>query len=247
MNFSGIPRTSLLGRGLRLLLQIIPPNAVVPILQGALKGRKWIVGSSVHGCWLGSYEFEKQRAITQCVRGGDVFYDVGANVGFYTMLAAELVQDTGQVYAFEPLPRNVSYLRRHVEMNCYANVRIYPLAVADREGRMNFSEGSNPSMARIDPSGAMEVSVTSLDILVDKEQLRLPSVLKIDVEGAEYDVLRGAARLLGTCSPLIFLASHGRETHHLCTGYLSDLGYHVRPLGAVSLEQADELFAYRPD
>lgn len=64
---------------------------VVPVLQGSLRGRKWIVGSSNHGCWLGSYEWKKQRLFTRTVSSGDVVFDIGAHVGFYTLLASVLV------------------------------------------------------------------------------------------------------------------------------------------------------------
>src|ERR1700748_2608728 len=90
MNLSGISNESLVGRALRSPFRLIPAAATVPILQGPLRGRGGIVGSATHGCWLGSYEFETQRAFGRLVNGGDVVYDLGANVGFYTLLAAQL-------------------------------------------------------------------------------------------------------------------------------------------------------------
>jgi len=59
MNFSAISNKNIFGKILRFPLRFIPTKVVVPILQGTLKGKKWIVGSSNHGCWLGSYEYEK--------------------------------------------------------------------------------------------------------------------------------------------------------------------------------------------
>ncbi len=91
INFSGISNSKLAGRAMRLPLQLIPDSAVVRILQGPLRGKRWIAGSSNHGCWLGSYEAAKQRKIIEFVRPGMVCWDVGANVGFYTLLFAELV------------------------------------------------------------------------------------------------------------------------------------------------------------
>ena len=102
INFSGIPQSNWLGRALRLPLRLIPKDANVRILQGPLRGKYWISGSSDHGCWLGSYEVAKQRKVTELVRPGMICWDVGANVGFYTLLFAELVGRTGSVYAFEP-------------------------------------------------------------------------------------------------------------------------------------------------
>ncbi len=75
------------------------------VVQGPLRGKRWIAGSSNHGCWLGSYELAKQRKVIELVRPGMVCWDVGAHVGFYTLLFAELVGPLGRVFAFEPLPR----------------------------------------------------------------------------------------------------------------------------------------------
>lgn len=91
INFSGISDSKFVGRALRLSLRLVPEQAKVRILQGALQGKRWIAGSSNHGCWLGSYEAAKQRKMTGLVRPGMVCWDVGANVGFYTLLFAELV------------------------------------------------------------------------------------------------------------------------------------------------------------
>ena len=90
---------------IRLPLRCLPPRLVVPILTGRLRGRKWIVGSGVHSCWIGSYELEKQLAFARVTPFGGTVLDLGANVGFYTVLAAELVGPSGRVHAFEPVPR----------------------------------------------------------------------------------------------------------------------------------------------
>src|SRR5664280_711279 len=89
MNFSGISGRTFIGKALRFPLSLIPSGTQMPILQGPLHGKRWIVGASNHGCWLGSYEAAKQKKITEFVRPGMVCWDVGANVGFYTLLFAE--------------------------------------------------------------------------------------------------------------------------------------------------------------
>ena len=174
MNFSGIPRSSLLGKILRSFLALIPPRTVVPILQGLLRGKRWVVGAGVHGYWLGSYEFEKQKAIAQYIRQGDIFDDTAANVGLYTLLAAQAAGKAGHVYAFKPLSRNVTYLRRHVALNHFENVTTLELALGDREGIARFHEGLHPSMARISDEGAREVRTCPLDVLYRDEQLCPP-------------------------------------------------------------------------
>src|SRR5436853_6940153 len=104
VNFSKVGRGSIVGRMGRAALGLVPKRAVGPILQGELKGCKWVVGSSIHGCWLGSFEFEKQQLFRQYVKPGMTVYDIGANVGFYTLLSSRLAGSEGAVYSFEPLP-----------------------------------------------------------------------------------------------------------------------------------------------
>ena len=93
---------SALGALVRLPLRLIPPSHVITVKDGLNKGARWIVGSSIHGCWLGTYESEKQNVVSKLVRPGMVVWDVGANAGFYTLAFARLVGNTGRVYAFEP-------------------------------------------------------------------------------------------------------------------------------------------------
>src|ERR1700744_2136549 len=131
MNLSGISNESLVGRALRSPFRLIPASATMPILQGPLRGRRWIVGSATHGCWLGSYEFETQRAFAGLVRRGDVVYDLGANVGFYSLLGARLAGEEGAVYSFEPLERNLGYLRSHIALNRLKNCVVVETAIAD--------------------------------------------------------------------------------------------------------------------
>ena len=117
INWSRISSKSLLGKIIRFPLGLLPANTQMPIMQGRLKGKKWIVGSSVHGCWLGSYEFDKQLLFERTITQGSIVFDLGGNVGFYTLLASELVGPDGKVFVFEPVPRNLYYLKEHLRLN----------------------------------------------------------------------------------------------------------------------------------
>jgi len=88
MNFSIPSDSTLLGKLARYPLGMLPRTVTVPILQGALEGRRWIAGSQRHAFWLGNYEPFLQKRMAQEVERGGVFYDVGANVGFYSLLAS---------------------------------------------------------------------------------------------------------------------------------------------------------------
>lgn len=243
LDLSSIPRSSLLGRLLRAPLAAIPDGMTVRVLQGPLRGARWITGSGTHGCWLGSYEIGKQRAFAACLAPGAVVFDIGANVGFYTLLASRLVAQGGQVVAFEPLPRNAGLLRAHVEMNACENVVIFEAAVAGHCGRVSFSHGHHPSEGFISEYGDAEVAAVSLDGLVLGGRARPPDLIKVDVEGAEFDVLSGGRALLERHRPAIFLATHGAGVHRRCLDLLHGLDYDVRPLEGTEVDCADELVA----
>jgi FkbM family methyltransferase len=223
INFSGIKSNSLVGELLRLPLRLLPRNLTVRILQGELRGKKWISGSSNHGCWLGSYEFDKQRLLVKAIKTGTVFLDIGANVGFYTLLASVLVGDEGQVFAFEPLPKNIDFLERHLKINDIQNVTVFRAAVSDRTGTASFQEGASNSEGHLSEKGMITVELLSLDDLFFKGILPLPDYMKIDVEGAEFSVLKGAQHILTVGRPTIFLATHGSEVHSQCLSLLSTL------------------------
>src|SRR3989442_5722801 len=83
LNLSAISSRSVAGKLLRWPLRFVPRELAVPIPQRALRGKRWIVGSATHGCWLGSYEYTKQRLFGGRVATRGIVYDAGANVGLY--------------------------------------------------------------------------------------------------------------------------------------------------------------------
>lgn len=243
--FSSLSRNSLLGRFLRWPLNLIPDDAEVPILQGRMRGMRWIVGSSNHGCWLGSYEAAKQRAFVELARGRSVVYDVGANVGFYTLLGSAVVAPAGRVFAFEPVSRNLKYLRRHLEINRVANVTVIDAAVSDGSGHRSFAHGASNATGHLSPNGDSLVRVETLDRLIELGTIQDPDVIKIDIEGGELGALRGAKRMLERARPTMLLATHGDSIHRECIGFLRDLDYRVMHDSPDGIElPPDELIAF---
>lgn len=245
MNFSSISNRSLAGKALRMPLRLIPANAPVPILQGPLRGKLWVKGSSDNGCWLGSFEYDKQRLMSSMLHAGDTVYDVGANVGYYTLLASHKVGPTGRVVAFEPLHVNVRVVQRHLRLNRLRNVSVHEVAVSDHDGRARFAPHASNAMGKLSDSGTVEVATVSLDSLTNAAQLQDPNLIKIDVEGAEVGVLRGAAQLLGRARPAILLATHGAAIHRECCDFLRNIGYSLRPIdeSISSIDATDEIVA----
>jgi FkbM family methyltransferase len=244
IGFSNLNSKGLVGKLVRAPLSLIPHGTVLRVLQGALRGKKWIVGSHVHGCWLGSYELDKQQLFTKTVKPGDVVLDIGANVGFYTLLSGVLAGEGGKVFAFEPSPRNFGFLSRHVKINGLNNVTLFEAAVADQPGEAMFDFADSNAKSHLSSSGSHRVKVLSLDQLLAEGKIARPNLLKIDVEGAEARVLRGARTLLTSGPrPTIFLATHGAEVHRECMDLLREMGYALTSADGRPVDQTDELIA----
>jgi FkbM family methyltransferase len=247
MNWTSISNTSLIGKILRLPLRLIPRRMVVPILQGPLRGKKWIVGSGNHGYWLGSYELEKRGLFVKLVPPSGVMYDLGANVGYYTLLCAVLAGPRGRVFAFEPLPRNLEYLRRHLALNRIENATIVEAAVADRSGTVRFEEDASTSKGRIGAGGALEVRSIALDEWTAREARPRPDLLKIDIEGAELLALQGARKILAEKHPIIFLSTHSGKVHKDCLAFLESFGYRIVPVDRRPVERSRDVLATLPN
>ncbi len=227
MGLADIPTDSLMGKMLRFPLRFVPDE--MRILRGKSRGKKWIVRSASHSLWLGIFEPEERSVFESTVPNGGILFDIGANVGFYALLASVLVGD-GKVFAFEPLPHNLLYLKTHLRLNRITNVTVIEAAVSEHGGTAKFEEGANPSTSHISARGEIEVRVVALDELISRGELPPPDYMKIDVEGAEFSVLGGAAATLREHQPAILLATHGREVHERCCRFLSALEYRIEPL-----------------
>ena len=244
INFSKISQKSLGGKILRGMLKLVPKNSVLPILQGGLKGKKWVKGSGANGYWLGTYEWKKQKIFGEKVKEGDIVYDVGAHAGFYTLLAAELVGKNGKVFSFEPDPRNVFYLKKNVSLNKYNNIEVLETAVSGKTGIYSFNAEKDSFYSKFSKDGVLKVKTIALDDLRSKEGILPPNVVKIDVEGAELSVLEGTAKILKEFKPLIFLSTHSQEIYNLCLNFLKPLGYNLEIIEQTDNKADTEILAY---
>jgi FkbM family methyltransferase len=230
------------GRIARYSLSLLPPAMVVPILAGKLRGQRWIVGSAIHRCWLGYYESEKQRQIAREVRPSGVFWDIGANVGFYSLLASKLV-GAGKVFAFEPAPRNVSYLKKHLALNQVSNVEVLAIAVSDRNGVASFAAEQTGFMGRLSGEGSLTVSTATLDSLVAEGKVLPPDYVKMDIEGGELLALHGGRETFQRFRPILFLATHGKEIGKECSRLLESWGYECRSMMQPTDSESGEVVA----
>ena len=252
IDLSRISNRSLAGRVLRAPLRLVPDKLVVPVVQGPLRGARWVVGSSTHGCWLGCYEAANQAVCVRLVRPGMTVYDLGAHVGFYTLLFSRLVGPAGIVHAFEPASRNITYLERHVRLNGVMNVRFQEFAVTRQTGTVSFDSSSGVSTGRVVPctaSGTNRVPAVSLDDFVYARGHEAPDLIKMDVEGGEGDVLAGMSKLLAERPPVLLVSIHGSDRWRECMVALASAGYALLDLHGMParLDAArDDLVALPP-
>jgi FkbM family methyltransferase len=215
------------------IARLVPESAVVPILTGPARGIRWLVGSGMMNFWLGTYEREKMVVFAAQLRPDMVVYDVGANVGAYTVLAG---RRCAAVHAFEPDVRNLSRLRRNIDINGFTNCTVVPAAAGSHDGVANFAEGKDAFVGRLDPAGSIAVRCVSLDDYAAAHSA--PDLIKMDIEGGEVEALAGAREIFRSKRPLLFLATHGAAAHQSCSEFLSECDYQL------SFLAEDEILAF---
>jgi FkbM family methyltransferase len=219
-------------------------SLVVPIPAGPMRGMFWAPasGGKLLRVLLGSYEREQTALFRQLVAPGSVVVDIGAHVGYYSLLSARLLGGRGRVAAFEPDPRNAAFLRRHVAVNRSTRklVKVEQAAVGAANGTARFSAGTGSGTGHIAAEGEFQVRLVKLDDYLAAERLA-PTHLKIDVEGAECDVLQGALETLRKYKPTLFLSTHGPAPHAACRRLLTELNYRLAPIIGQDIETTTEL------
>lgn len=248
---SHLPPTSLLGRAVRWPLRLVPKRAVMRVRSGLNAGMKWIAGSSIHGCWLGHYEQEKQALVARLVKPGMKIFDIGANAGFYTLAFSRLAGAAGHVWAFEPFAENAANVLGHLRLNAIGNVTLVQAAVADRPGVAGFqiAESNSMGMLAANSKGYL-VPTVALDALMQDGTLPMPDLIKMDVEGAEALVLEGAQALLRRRTAVLLIALHGDAPMRACLALLHQAGYNAFRLDGQALAPdaafVDEIYAMPP-
>ncbi len=230
---------SFIGKLLRLPFLIIPDNTVVLILTGILKGKKWIIGSHNKSVWLGIYERNQTKTFAEKCKGKNILLDLGAHSGYYTLLF-KTINKEATVYSFEPVESNSRYFQKHMELNNLKKIKHFKHAVSDKEGVMKFAKGNSVG-GKLSEAGDMEVSVVKLSTMLEDKKIEVPDVIKMDIEGAEFEVLTDLKSLLSSNQkPLIFLSTHSREVHDACIDFMKLLEYNIIPLDSKDVVNARE-------
>jgi FkbM family methyltransferase len=185
--------------------------------------------------WLGVHEYLETKFIKRIVKPGMAFVDIGANVGFYSLLASSLVGDSGRVHAFEPASQSFNHLSANIILNDFSNIIVNRSALSDRETTMTLHLGptyNSGTASLVDlpwlSSDGEKVSVTTLDDYLHGKPC---DFIKIDTEGHELSVLKGSARTLARFKPVIMieivetLLRHAGTSRAEVYNYLAEFGY----------------------
>ena len=201
----------------------------------------------------GYYERPLVDWLKRTLTADDVFWDVGANIGAISLVAARLCR---QVVAFEPDPRSLTYLARNVQANQLAAVEIIAAALGNEAGAAPLyqSSATNSGMTSLvaghgDVVGETNVTVLTADDLIATRPELLPTVMKLDVEGAEHLVLGGAKRLLnsGRLRALVFEDGRdaaARPTNQKVVERLREANYRIEPFGASDVYAKDGIYNF---
>ena len=189
------------------------------------------------GVWTGTYELTFVEALARATQPGSTCFDVGGWRGYCGGVMA--MQDAGKVVIFEPLPGNCDRIQRLIELNPSLPIELVQAAAGESSGEATFTVMDATSMGKlvespfqqgISTSESISVNVVSLDNWCQSNGVPFPNIMKIDVEGAEMMVLRGARRILTESGPTLFIEAHSRELAKQVVSYLEQMDYRIHVL-----------------
>jgi FkbM family methyltransferase len=186
--------------------------------------------------WIGTWELEFAEALQHNVKAGWVCYDIGAYKGYYAGVMA--LKGASQVYIFEPMPANAAMINELISLNKNLPLHIKQMAVSDTVGKASFKLMPEETMGKLNSSsfqeGEIEMEQLTVDCITLDELIKNgtpePDFIKIDVEGAEEFVLKGAIDLLKRKKPFLMIEVHSPEIGKRCLEILDNIYENVKVL-----------------
>lgn len=202
------------GRGLllRLIDMLHRAGVAAPVVIGE-EGVRIELGTDFvtrDVLFRGAWEPEETGLLRSLTPAGGVFLDVGANIGYFTLLASRWVGSAGLVYALEPVRATYARLMRNVALNDVTNVRAFKLGAARAAGTAEIALASDAGHSHLVagsdvPACGEAITLTTVDAFVARERLQRLDVLKVDVEGADFEVILGASETLAMFRPAVLM------------------------------------------
>lgn len=233
------------GNALRWYANQYVDGSIVRIQQGHARNLRWKrYHRYVNGYWIGHYEFPIQDALKERLKTGDTFFDVGANAGFFTLIASRLVGPTGKCIAFDPSPENASCISEQVLLNGFQNCTVVQEAIADSQGEADFyfaTPGSPEGRLGSGQDGEQEIKVKTATLDDACQRFGAPAFVKMDIEGGEALALRGASQLLREARPSWLIELHSDECERDVREILSAAAYDFLDLNGVRVPPGQAL------
>ena len=189
---------------------------------------------------LGVYEFWKTRLFFDIVKEGMTIIDVGANKGYYSLIFAKLMNDRGRILSFEPDINNCFWFNKSIQANKYKSIKLYQCALSDNNGEAIFYLGEKSGWGSLFSSSdasrkqPVVVNTKKLDNVVQEEGISSIDIIKIDVQGADLLVLKGARKTLAA-NPKLKIAMDvdvkGEEERQQLFDLLTSCGFQISKIG----------------
>ncbi|MEE4195142.1 MAG: FkbM family methyltransferase [Anaerolineae bacterium] len=249
-----------LANGIRRILNRAAPEGLtkVYVAAGDLKGTKLYLNMHLEkDYWLGTYEPELQKAVRTMLKPGMVVYDIGANIGYISLLFAKAIGPEGRIFSFEALPANIERLKQNAILSQSATpIQVIHGAVTDKAEPVEFLVHSSTSMGKVAGAAGRDVDYLdkisvpgiALDAYVKEHQLPAPDMIKLDIEGGEVLAVKAMKETLTASHPLLFIELHGPESARAVAELLDETGYtayHMdKPKQKIDLHHPDHWKAY---
>ncbi len=184
--------------------------------------------------WTGTCEMDVTTCLKQEMPQGAVCYDIGSHRGFIAGVMA--INGASEVFCFEPNPDNVASIGQLTGLNPDLKLTVMQMAVGAEDGNATFEIMPETSMGKLSTSTfqdgvsgqrKIDVRIVSLDSMLSRQEITPPAVMKIDIEGAEYDALCGAETLITTHKPKLLMEIHSFELLVQCRAWLAERGYRL--------------------
>ncbi|MDK2980909.1 MAG: hypothetical protein PWQ55_1256 [Chloroflexota bacterium] len=251
----GLYKVPFLARFLRRSLNRAAPQGIheVEISGGILEGLRMALDlQSEKDYWLGTYEVDLQAAARHFIQPGMTVYDVGANIGYISLMAARLNGPDGKVFSFEALPANLERLEQNRALNqLEGRIHIQPAAVVDQSKPVTFFMHHSGAMGKAQGSAGreeayeqqIEVNGLALDDFIYQQGQPLPGLVKMDIEGGEGMALAGMARVLKEAPPIFLIELHGEQAARSVWEQLDANGYSLHRMqpGYARIAALDQL------
>jgi FkbM family methyltransferase len=226
----------------QLMLRLMPAGTrlAIRVRKGAGAGLRLSLDPRYEAQYAaGFHETALLACLAAHLQPGDVLYDVGAHIGYISLVAARLVGASGKVFAFEADPENATRITGHAEMNALPQVELVGAAVWSECKTLSFYRAAATSSRNTGAVTTLERGKTADGVIVVEAVTldhfaadhRSPTLVKIDVEGAEEEVLKGAEEVIRRSKPTLICEVHNERAAEGVAAWLARMGYQSKWLG----------------